>query len=459
MRFRWIVIVAVVVLAARSSMALTDEEIFRDFRFNLINPGARSLALGGAFIAIADDATAAQANPAGLTLLRQSEYFGELRYVDNGVSAVVLEDTLPTGVNTIVATQTDPSDILTPSFLSVVFPVKQHWVLAGSRQEVLRTDNETLNSFAFTFPGSSDFFFVEGNGSIQVDVVNYNFSAGYRINDYVFVGGSLAWSRLDVQSKVQNSIVDTAGQLAGREILEPTVDLETSIDDTDDALAFNLGVMWRPLGTDKITFGAVYRHAPTFQVDEVIAPEGPDANGDTFPDSGIDIFNKRGDLGCDPAVPCTVPNTFNLPDSFGIGIGWQVNDSLVVTQDFEWIKYSDLTDGYVSGLNELTDTDASFTVDDALEYRIGVEYVLLKSHVPIAFRGGLFTAHDSTIRAVSTGTASFATPAAFPGKDDEIHATAGMGFVFGNGRFKLDAAADFASSANQYVLSFIFRGK
>ena len=32
----------------------------------LINPGARSIALGGAFAAIADDATAALANPAGL---------------------------------------------------------------------------------------------------------------------------------------------------------------------------------------------------------------------------------------------------------------------------------------------------------------------------------------------------------------------------------------------------------
>jgi long-chain fatty acid transport protein len=34
---------------------------------NLSNPGARSLALGGAFVALADDATAAFANPAGLT--------------------------------------------------------------------------------------------------------------------------------------------------------------------------------------------------------------------------------------------------------------------------------------------------------------------------------------------------------------------------------------------------------
>ena len=38
--------------------------------FNLQNPGARAMGIGGAFISLADDSTAAQANPAGLTQLR-----------------------------------------------------------------------------------------------------------------------------------------------------------------------------------------------------------------------------------------------------------------------------------------------------------------------------------------------------------------------------------------------------
>src|SRR5437867_8648623 len=64
------------------AFALTDEEVFRDFRFNFINPGARSLGLGGAFISLADDATAAQANPAGMTNLSSSQFFMELRYAN-----------------------------------------------------------------------------------------------------------------------------------------------------------------------------------------------------------------------------------------------------------------------------------------------------------------------------------------------------------------------------------------
>ncbi|MDH3816848.1 MAG: hypothetical protein OEV48_20340, partial [Acidobacteriota bacterium] len=43
------------------------------------NPGARSLALGGAFAAIADDATAAFANPAGLVQILRPEISAEIR--------------------------------------------------------------------------------------------------------------------------------------------------------------------------------------------------------------------------------------------------------------------------------------------------------------------------------------------------------------------------------------------
>src|SRR5262245_66683585 len=66
---------------APPSWAITDEEIFRQMRFNFINPGARALGLGGSFIAVADDATAAQANPGGLMQLAAPEFFVEERFI------------------------------------------------------------------------------------------------------------------------------------------------------------------------------------------------------------------------------------------------------------------------------------------------------------------------------------------------------------------------------------------
>jgi len=49
-------------------------------QFSFSNPGARSLGLGGAFVALADDATAAFANPAGLVQLTRPEVSIEGRY-------------------------------------------------------------------------------------------------------------------------------------------------------------------------------------------------------------------------------------------------------------------------------------------------------------------------------------------------------------------------------------------
>ncbi len=45
----------------------------------IVNPGARSLGLGGAFVAVADDATAAWANPSGLMQLVRPEISAEGR--------------------------------------------------------------------------------------------------------------------------------------------------------------------------------------------------------------------------------------------------------------------------------------------------------------------------------------------------------------------------------------------
>src|SRR5262245_31586642 len=56
---------------APPAFAQRDAEI--PIQFDFINPGARSLALAGAFIGLADDATAAATNPAGLVQLARPE--------------------------------------------------------------------------------------------------------------------------------------------------------------------------------------------------------------------------------------------------------------------------------------------------------------------------------------------------------------------------------------------------
>lgn len=443
-----VIAVLALCLTCAPALALTDEEIFRDFRFNLINPGARSLALGGAFVSLADDATAAQANPAGLTILLRSrqEYFFEIRTVDNRSESRVFNDTVPPGTDTLVATGTELKDRVSLSFVSAVIPA--HAVTFGfSRQEVLNSKAETLNRFDVTFPGSPGIFSVEGSGVLDVRVTNYNISAGGSIGHGWSLGASAALSTLSVDGRVENFIVDTVPSLADRPLLRPTLDLRTDIDDTDRDFALTVGALYR---RGPFSFGAVYRRAPRFSVEERIGP-GIDRDGDGTLEAGLDVFGTRRRFGESFA------NVFKIPDSYGIGGSWRPNDYLLLAMDLERTEYSDLLEGYVAGVNALTDFDARFRVDDATDVRLGVEYALFPwKEGALLLRAGGRTQADSRIRAVSTGTRSFATKEAFPGEHREYHGSAGLGIVLEDFRYKIDMAVDLAEASNQYLVSFIY---
>src|SRR5438105_1778624 len=77
---RTYLLIALGLLAAIPAAAQnTDIEALAGLQFNFGNPGARSLGMGGAFLGLADDASAAEANPAGLTILRKPEISFEAR--------------------------------------------------------------------------------------------------------------------------------------------------------------------------------------------------------------------------------------------------------------------------------------------------------------------------------------------------------------------------------------------
>ena len=52
---------------------------------NYQNPGARAFALGGAFVGLADDASASELNPAGLSQLRRPELGVEFRRLETTI--------------------------------------------------------------------------------------------------------------------------------------------------------------------------------------------------------------------------------------------------------------------------------------------------------------------------------------------------------------------------------------
>jgi hypothetical protein len=70
---------------AGSAAAQTNDEIFPQFQWNFASPGARANAMGQAFIGVADDATAATTNPAGLVNLTRPQVYLEYKNTDHNL--------------------------------------------------------------------------------------------------------------------------------------------------------------------------------------------------------------------------------------------------------------------------------------------------------------------------------------------------------------------------------------
>ncbi len=123
-------------------------------QFSFSNPGARSLGLAGAFVALADDATAAWANPAGLVQITRPEVSVEGRYWEYSTPFVVggrvTGEPSDVGLDTVsgLRTKDSESDATGLAFLSFVYPAER-WSVAVYRHVFanLETQGETEGLF------------------------------------------------------------------------------------------------------------------------------------------------------------------------------------------------------------------------------------------------------------------------------------------------------------------------
>ncbi|PWT92808.1 MAG: hypothetical protein C5B54_02955 [Acidobacteria bacterium] len=421
------------IFVLRSSLALgiTDEEIFRNFQFSFVNPGARASAMGNAFIALADDATAAEANPAGLTILTKPEVSFEYRNIRfdaqhlnslNEVSVPLQETT--------ITTSNDLQTLNRPSFWSFVYP-RHGTTFAVSMQEAVRLQGNIDEDFHLLLIDQStgqhhDLQFA-AIGNTDQKVVNWNFSVARKITDRLSIGLTLRLSTLDWQAGVDNSYFDGGIKLPFT---------QTAIDDSDHAFAWNAGAIYR-IGSNMF-LGAVYKRNARFQVTEV-------------------------ESGSQSLKPGPFRNVLKIPDIFGTGFAIRPNDSIVLSSDLVRIQYSDLMEAFQAGRNvvtfDLTNEDIHYGIEDGWEFHFGSEFIVLLKNLPIAMRQGYYRKKSNSLFLVSAPGVSPSDlaiyEAIFKKGEDENHLTLGAGVVFTN--FQVDCAFDASKSTTHFVLSTVVR--
>lgn len=440
----------VAALGASSAQAITTVESNAGIQFNFSNPGARSLGMGGAFLGLADDATAAYSNPAGLSNLFRPEFSIEWRRTEYTTtfsdSGRLTGEPTGLGLDTssdIVTGEVD-DDVDSLSYLSFVLP-REKWTFGAYRHQIanFETFYRSQGPVVQTRGTQGGVPFLSrvapAENSVDLDIVNWGFSASYRVNEKLSFGGGISYYDFSFDTLTLRYPLPP-GDMRGDAIdfTDPPISSNTQTGDDDD-FGYNLGMLWK--FAEKWSLGVVYRSGAEFGYEH----------------STLLFSSGTGPSGM---------TDFNLPSSFGAGLAFRPIDQLTINFDYNRISYSDLTKNPV--IQGSGSPFPELQVDDGDEYRLGMEYVFA-TNTPFAIRAGVWQAPDTLL--AYEGPISAAedsdppevvidknrrnTRAAFfqPG-DDEIHYSIGAGIVIG--RFQLDAAADFSDVNTTISMSGVF---
>jgi long-subunit fatty acid transport protein len=355
------------------------------FDFNFSNPGARSLGFGGAFVALADDATAAFANPAGLVQLTRLEVAAEGRYWDRSTRFLAggRIDGEPTGIGrdtvrglTYGRSATSEAG---PSFASVVVP-RGRWAFAlyGHRAASFELTAESQRLFSAddeTEPGT--FGFDASRESVDLGLTTVGLVAAYRPTEWASLGLALVGSSTSLRTTSEFFLPDGGweGGIYDENHFLPQNLLSRSFVDVDDtALSLSLGAHFHL--TEQVAAGLVFRQGARFRGS-----------------SGV----ESGPAAGEPPFGGTTVAHFSLPDVWSFGLSWR-------SRDGTWTFAGELDRVGYRGLLELDSNDAveafSPPYADGREYHAGGEYAFLDlAPAVVAVRLGawLETAQDGTL--------------------------------------------------------------
>jgi long-subunit fatty acid transport protein len=412
-------------------------QVFTTVEFSFSNPGARSLGLGGAFVALADDATAAFANPAGLTQLVEPEISLEARAwsYDSVYTATGRASGLPSGDGIDTAFGPVPAEASVSlggvSFLSFVYPWK-NWSFAAYQHQLINFEmSQEIQGLFAEGPG------VAGSvrGPIESAFFNYEIAArsaavGYRLSDSLSVGLGLSYFDPDVfftgdeYLPLSRAVEDYFAPNAFLpEQLSHSVLAEVERGDwgLSGGFLWSVSPRWR--------VGGAYREGPDLEL-ELRATAGP-----AHPEHPTGTVFASG----------TSPWSF--PDVWALGASYRSTDGRW-TAGFEWsrVEYSTVIESFAPELR----SSGSF-LEDADELHAGGEYAFFAGKSVIGVRLGAWLDPDHRVR--NERGLGFVQAEHLPG-EDEIHLAAGLGVAYRS--FQFDLGVDFSERRDTASLSAIY---
>lgn len=439
-----------VVAAATSVTAQTNERIYEDLDFRFVTPGARAAGMGKTFIGLGDDATAAASNPAGLSNLQEQEF--SLEFIGTQIKH---QRFIPSDAG---LTQTFGDYVVTPSFLSYVVPLGR-----GTISFFRQAAQNYRESYGFDtrFIQSLDGFEDGSFGTISAQADNYGLSGALIVHPRLSVGGSLSYSTLNIATQGRSG----APQIRDGVLIRSNPQNGTDTIDFDASWSWVTGVLFKPTRT--VSIGGTYHSRTTFSVETTFFGSFLRTRIPGDPDSRESVV-RTGDV-------YTVD--YVLPSRYAAGASWRPLRSLTLAADVARIRYSErVTDRFL--IVDFHDPDAglitneddrrcknpcAFYTPDVSEVHLGAEYRWYRPSFTLAVRAGAFSDPDHQLRFRSAGN-NLAHPAdrilnfRFNTVRPQTHYgfTAGAGVALANW-FQVDGATSFSDDATEVVISLVIR--
>jgi len=344
---------------------------------NPVGSGARATGMGGAFISVADDATAASWNPAGLIQLENPEvslvysYFNRRQEYSSSVHPEI-ESTHDM--------ETDGVNYASAAYPFVLF--NRNMIVSVNYQRLYEMD-KSINDLKLNIAGGK-------NANIHFEQTGYLYAISPAMAVQIIPGLSVGatlniWDKNLTENgwetrqrgEIQTVVERPAYDLLINEVISETRDTSFS------GVNANFGILWSV--SDKFAVGAVYK--TSF-----------DADLGQKTDSSYDRSQTRTDTGVTTLYPTAFDShsedlTMKMPASYGIGVSYRHSDALTVALDLyrtDWSRFVIVDSSGVerNPLDRLPVSEGRLT--DTTQVRLGGEYLFIRDKYVVPFRLGLF---------------------------------------------------------------------
>jgi len=337
---------------------------------NPVGSGARALGMGGAFIAIADDATAASWNPGGLMQLITPEVSSVFSFAHRKEGNHFIKHPESQGVETI--------DTYNLNYLSAVSPILElngySMIVSLNYQHLYDFSREwslAFNNLDPIFDGHVRYNY-EQNGGLYALGLAYcirltpNISAGFTINswnDYLFQN---KWT----QKYYERGKIMYQGNTASYSVNKEEIFNFQGIN-------INFGLRFKI--NEKLTIGGVFKTPFKADIEHKIQ-------------TNIIIKSKKGEE-LQTSENFNFKEYLKMPLSYGFGLSLKFSDELTISGDVYRTHWDNFIYHNIKGeeRSPISGKPTSTSdIDPVTWFRLGAEYIIIGQKIAVPLRAGIF---------------------------------------------------------------------